>query len=193
MVAMKRFIITVMAQAAFNCMACAQERVIRMPEPPRKQVNIAEEDGGSYWCAIEVGGGSTAMENMKNVAMAGASYVGGYRFNQYLKTGVGLGVLYYPNSSNVRDRKNHLAMPLFVNVRGNILSDDIRRTVPYWSVNVGTTVPDGFFLTPSVGLRIGEKRNAFMVNVGYTLRHMKAYSEHTADYSGALLKLGYEF
>ena len=164
-----------------------------MPEAPNKSMNIAEEDGGSFWCAFEVGGGSTAMENMKNVAMAGASYVGGYRFNQYLKVGAALGILYYPNSSNVRDTKNHLAMPLFVNARGNILSNDIRRTVPYWSVNVGTTIPDGFFLTPSVGLRIGEKRNAFLISVGYTLRHLKAYPEHTTNYSGALLKLGYEF
>ena len=171
----------------------AQERVIRMPEPPTRSQNIADEDNVKFWCAIEVGGGSTAMENMKNVAMAGASYVGGYRFNQYLKVGAGLGVLYYPNSSNVRDTKNHLAMPLFVNARGNILSDDTRRTVPYWSVNVGTTIPDGFFLTPSIGLRIGEKRNAFLVSVGYTLRHLKAYPEHTTNYSGALLKFGYEF
>ena len=133
------------------------------------------------------------MEKKKNVAMGGANYTAGYRFNQYLKVGAGLGVLYYPNSKNVRDTKNHLAMPLFVNARGNILSDDIRRTVPYWSVNVGTSLPDGFFLTPSVGLRIGEKRNAFLVSVGYTLRHLKAYSENTTDYSGALLKLGYEF
>ncbi len=171
----------------------AQNRTIRMPEAPSKNHNIAEEEGVKYWCAIELGGGSTLMENKKNVAMTGATYVGGYRFNQYLKVGAGLGVLYYPSNNNVRNTKTHLAMPLFVNAHGNILSDDIRRTVPYWSVNLGTCIPDGFFLTPSVGLRIGEKRNAFLVSVGYTLRHLKTYPQHTADYSGALLKLGYEF
>lgn len=181
------------AMFLFITNAIAQDRVISMPEPPSKNQNIADEDAVNYWCAFEAGGGSTAMENMKNVAMAGASFVGGYRFNQYLKVGAGLGVLYYPNNSNVRDTKNHLAMPLFVNARGNVLTDDIRRTVPYWSINIGTTFPDGFFLTPSVGLRIGEKRNAFLVSVGYTLRHMKSYPENTESYSGALLKLGYEF
>ena len=164
-----------------------------MPEAPSRTHNIAEDNGGSFWCAIEAGGGSTAMENKKNVAMIGATYTAGYRLNQYLKVGAGLGVLYYPNSENVRDTKNHLSMPLFINARGNILPDDIRYTVPFWSVNVGTSIPDGFFLTPSVGLRIGEKRNAFLVSVGYTLRHMKAYPECTNNYSGALLKLGYEF
>lgn len=193
MVVIKRIFITLTALVTLFNVASAQERVIHMPEAPNKQMNIAEKDGGSYWCAIEVGGGSTAMENMKNVAMAGGSYVGGYRFNQYLKVGAGLGGLYYPNSSNVRDSKNHLAMPLFFNVRGNILSDEIRRTVPYWSVNVGTSFPDGFFLTSSAGLRIGEKRNAFLLSVGYTLRHLKSYPDCTTNYSGALLKLGYEF
>ena len=182
------------------CMLClslgsiqAQDRVIKMPEAPAKTHNIADEGSSLIWCAIEVGGGSTAMENKKNVAMAGASYTIGYRISQYLKDGVGIGVLYYPNSENVRDTENHLAMPLFINVRGNILSDDTRRTVPFWSVNVGTSVPDGGFLSPSVGLRIGEKRNAFLVSLGYTLRHLKSYQDNTSNYSGALLKFGYEF
>ena len=170
----------------------AQEREIRMPDEPVRRTNIAEVDRG-YWCSIELGGGSTTMEGMKNVAMAGVAFTNGYRFNQYLKVGAGIGVLYYPNNSNVRDTKHHLAMPLFVNARGNILSDEIRRVVPYWSVNVGTTLPDGLFLTPGVGLRIGEQRSAFLIGINYTFRHLKAQPERTEDYSGVMLKLGYEF
>ncbi|MBR5335081.1 MAG: hypothetical protein IKV23_02275 [Bacteroidaceae bacterium] len=189
---MKKTAILCLALVA-SATAFSQERVIRMSEAPSKTYNIAEEDGGSFWCAIEAGGGSTAMEYKKNVAMLSTTYTGGYRFNQYLKVGAGLGVIYYPNSNNVRDTKYHLAMPLFLNVRGNILSEEIRYTVPYWSVNVGMAIPDGFFLTPTVGLRIGEKRNAFLVGISYTFRHFKAYSDYTENYSGALLKLGYEF
>ena len=133
------------------------------------------------------------MVNKKNVAMAGASFGGGYRFSQFLKVGVGLGVLYYPNNSNVRNSDNYVAMPLFFNVRGNFLSEEIRRTVPFWSVNIGSTVPDGFFMTPSVGLRVGEKRNAFLISIGYTLRHLKSYPQSVDFYSGVLVKLGYEF
>ena len=173
--------------------AYAQQREIRMPEAPKaKQQNIAEADRG-FWCAIEAGGGSTLMEERKNVGMLGASYTGGYRFSQYLKVGVGLGVLYYPNGEKVRDSGKKLAMPLFLNMRGNFLSDEIRRTVPFWSVNVGTTMPDGLFLTPSVGLRIGEKRNAFLMSVGYTLRRLKTAENCCGSYSGAMVKLGYEF
>lgn len=170
----------------------AQQREIRMPEETSRNRNIAEMDQG-FWCAIEAGGGSTLMEGRKNLAMTGASFVGGFRFSQYLKVGVGLGILYYPNNSNVRSRDSHLAMPVMANVRGNILSDDMRRTVPYWSVNVGSTLPDGLFFSPSVGLRIGEKRNAFLVSMGYTLRRFKVCEGKNGTYSGALLKLGYEF
>lgn len=189
---MKKIVLLYIVLIAFGTLF-AQERDIKMPEVPTKTHNIAEEAGGLFWCAIEGGGGSTVMENKKNVAILGATYTGGYRFNQYLKVGVGLGILYYPNSSNVRDTKNYLAMPLFLNARGNILSDDIRRTVPYWSVNVGTVMPDGIFFTPTVGLRIGEKRNAFLVGISYTFRHLNSYPKNTEKYSGVLLKLGYEF
>lgn len=170
----------------------AQTRQVRMPSEGSHQTNIAVDDRG-YWCAIDAFGGSTAMEGMKNVAIVGASFVNGYRFSQYLKVGVGIGVMYYPNNSNVRDTDNHLSMPLFANARGNILSDEIRHTVPYWSVNAGVSIPDGPFLTPTIGLRIGEKRSAWLVGISYTLRKLKSYDDCKSNYSGALMKIGYEF
>ena len=190
---MRKILMIGMAVWALAGAANAQNREIRMPESPKAtQLNIAEADRG-FWCVIEAGGGSTLMEEHKNVGMLEVSYTGGYRFNQYLKVGVGLGVLYYPNGEKVRDSGKKLAMPLFLNLRGNLLSDEIRRTVPFWSVNVGTAMPDGLFLTPSVGLRIGEKRNAFLMSVGYTLRHLKTAVGCCENYSGAMVKLGYEF
>ncbi len=183
----------------FLCAIClslgsanAQEREIRMPEETVHRTNIAEVDRG-YWCSIELGGGSTTMEGMRNVAMAGVAFTNGYRFNLYSTVGGAVEVFHYPNIGNVRDPKTHLAMPLFVNARGNILSDEIRRVVPYWSVNVGATLPDGLFLTPGVGLRIGERRSAFLIGINYTFRHLNAQPERTEDYSGVMLKLGYEF
>ncbi len=172
--------------------AFGQDRNIVMPEQPTEIYNIEEKDNG-YWCAFETGGGSTTMDNMKNVAMVAASFTNGYRFNQFLKVGAGIGVLYYPNNKNVRNSANHFSIPIFLNVRGNALPDDTRMTVPFWSVNVGTSVSDGFFFTPAVGLRIGEKRSAFLISVAYTLRHLDSYPENINNYSGALLKLGYEF
>lgn len=189
---MKRLFVAISILATI-CTANAQDRTIVMPSQPQKSHNIAEDGNGTFWCGIEIGGGTTLMEGRKNVAMLGGAFTAGYRFNQYLKVGVGMGGLYYPNSGDVRTAKTHIALPVFFNTRGNILSDEIRHTVPYWSVNIGTSIPDGFFMTPSVGLRIGEKRNAFVISLGYTLRHLKSHPECISDYSGTLLKLGYEF
>ncbi len=170
----------------------SQNRQIVMPNKPHKGYNIAEKDNG-YWCAFEVGGGTTVMDNMKNVAMVAASFTNGYRFNQYLKVGAGLGLLYYPNNDNVRNKDTHFSIPVFLNLRGNFLSDEIRKTTPFWSVNVGVSTPDGMFFTPTIGLRIGEKRSAFLVSVAYTLRHLDSYPGNANNYSGLLLKLGWEF
>ena len=188
---MKRTILLMLLSIVFSFIS-AQDRHIIMPEQPVVKNNIAEKDNG-YWCAIELGGGSTVMDNMKNVAMVGGSFTNGYRFNQYLKVGLGVGLLYYPNNKNVRMSDNHFSFPVFLNARGNILSDDIRRTVPFWSVNIGTSVYDGFFFTPAVGLRIGEMRSAFLLSVAYTFRRLDAYPQKNKDYHGAFLKLGYEF
>lgn len=188
---MKRSLIA--SVALVSCLlAMAQERIIRMPSEPVRDMNIAENNSG-YWCSVEVNGGSTLMENHRNVALVGAEFTNGYRFNQWLKVGAGIGVMYYPNNNDVRDSRNHLSMPLFINARGNILSEEIRSTLPYWSVNIGTSIPDGFFFTPTIGLRVGEKRSAFLVGVSYTLRHLKTEPGSMSNYSGAMVKVGYEF
>lgn len=187
---MRKILFLCSALASLSCFA--QDRTIKMPEEPVKGRNIAELNTG-YWCSIEANGGSTLMESHKNVALVNVEFTNGYRFSQWIRVGAGIGVTYYPNNGNVRDTKNHLSMPLFVNARGNILSDEIRRTVPYWSVNAGASLPDGFFLTPTVGLRVGEKRSAFLVGVSYTLRHLKTCPGSMSGYSGAMVKLGYEF
>lgn len=188
---MKKILMITTALVSSLC-GLAQERSIRMPEEPVKNMNIAENNTG-YWCSIELNGGSTSIENHKNVALVNAEFTNGYRFSQWLKVGAGVGVMYYPNNDNVRDSKNHLSMPLFINARGNILSEEIRRTLPYWSVNLGTSIPDGFFFTPTVGLRVGERRSAFLVGVSYTLRYLKTKPSSISNYSGAMVKLGYEF
>lgn len=169
----------------------AQSRTIIMPEEPVPQKNIAEMDKG-YWCAGEVLGGYTMQSD--NFGMVGATFTNGYRFNQYIKVGAGLGVLYYPKADDIRRKKSQVALPLFVNARGNMLSDATRRTVPFWSLNAGWAFPDGAFVTPTVGLRIGEKRSAFLVGVSYTLRHIETKKTIDTDlYSGVFLKFGYEF
>lgn len=186
----KLFLIITLLAATENIFG--QDRHIVMPPHPVDGYNIAEKDNG-YWCAFEIGGGSTTMENMQNIAMVTGLFTNGYRFNQYIKIGAGFGVLYYPNNKNVRDSDSHFSIPVFLNIRGNILPDETRRIVPFWSANIGASISDGFFFTPAVGLRIGEKRSAFLVSVAYTLRHLDTYPKCKSNYNGVFFRLGYEF
>lgn len=192
---MKKSIVLTAAFALCTCLATAQERTIKMPEEgggTSKIFNTAQADKG-YWCSVEAAGGSTLMEGRKNVAMAEVSFTNGYRFSEFFKVGVGIGALYYINNSNVRCSSRHLAMPLYLNARGNMLTDAIRGCVPYWSVDAGAVFPDGLFLAPTVGLRVGDKRSAFLVGIGYSIRQIDAKRGADTGYSGASLRIGYEF
>lgn len=84
-------------------------------------------------------------------------------------------------------------MPIFLNARGNFISQDVREIVPFWSVDLGGVIRDGFMFTPSIGARIGEQRSAFLVSLGYSLRTINAKENHTKTRNYIVLKLGYEF
>ena len=72
-----------------------------------------------------------------------------------------------------------------------------RRTVPYDGVEVGGSIKDGFMIRPSVGVRIGEPRQAFTLALSYMGQDIKSYSEsREKSYrytSFVCLRLGYEF
>ncbi len=190
---MKKILLILVALCA-ACTMQAQDRTIKMPtEKGKTSFNPAEQEKG-YWCALEVGGGATTMEGRKNLPMGEIIFSNGYRINQYLKVGVGIGALYYiANNNEVRGTTRKLSMPLFATLRGNFLNEDTRSVVPYWTANVGASLPDGLFFTPGVGLRVGEMRNAFIINLNYTLRELKMPADQHKYYSGIMLKLGYEF
>lgn len=76
--------------------------------------------------------------------MVATSFNNVYRYSLFLKVGAGVSVLYYLNNKNVRQSANYFSVPIFRNVRGNALPDDTRMTVPFWFVNVGKSISDGF-------------------------------------------------
>lgn len=170
----------------------AQERQIRLPQKPSEQKykEYQTEETG-YWCSVEYDAGSSLFFEKKNFQETGLSFTNGYRFNEYLRVGVGAGVRYYFNNNEVRSTDVKWAFPLYANVRGNIMSMDVRNVVPYYSVNIGGIIRDGFYISPTIGLRIGDPRSAFLVGLSYSF-------EDTALRSGSgasmlAIRLGYEF
>ena len=114
--------------------------------------------------------------------------------------GAGLGAKYYFNhNSRRRGTANSCTFPLFFNARGNFLSQADRSMVPYWSVNVGGVVGDGFFLSPTIGLRFGEQRNSWLLGLSYSLNHINTDklqvppATRLTTTSALMLHVGYEF
>ncbi|MEG1729215.1 MAG: hypothetical protein RR280_06710 [Bacteroidaceae bacterium] len=172
----------------------AQERNITLPEMPNKSgySDYLDVDNG-YWCSIEVSGGATVQFKRRNMSFGGIAVINGYRINEFIRAGIGFGTKYYINNKDVRHSSIPWTFPLYVDLRGNFISQDNRTLVPYWSFDIGAEIRDGFFCSPTLGLRIGEKRSSFLVGVSYSYNEMKTLRHKNKGRSLLLLKIGYEF
>lgn len=158
-----------------------------------------------FWFAVELQGGYSARLVNKNIGMAELDVVGGYRFNDYLKLGIGIGARYYISSKEVRDKDVQWGFPIYANVRGNFMPSQYRTVVPYYSFDLGGSIRDGVMVRPTIGIRIGEPRQAFLVGLSYLGQSMKADGKVDKDgkdgkptktdkfLSFVTLKIGYEF
>lgn len=177
-------------------------RTIKMPEEKGHSINDYGTRNSGFWNAFELQGGYSVNHGHSNIGLVEFDYVAGYRFNEYLRVGAGIGARYYPKSSDLRYTSWKWSFPLFFNVRGNITSGQYRTVVPYYSLDAGASLHDGFMFRPTVGIRIGDYNNsAFLVGVSYLGQSLKV-AKTNAD--GAVyrdnylasfitLKLGYEF
>lgn len=189
-----RKIFLIMLTALITMPAFAQHRDVKMPEKPKQEGYrdyTSQQEG--FWYSFETEGGSTIMEHRKNMQFADVTFTGGYRFNEYLRVGVGFGGRMYVNNSDTRDKDSKFGVPVFGNVRGNFISAQERDGVPFWSVRAGGIVGEGVYFSPSVGYSFGGIRNNFQVSLAYTLTKPKDYTGDKRFYSSFGLRLGYEF
>ena len=174
--------------------ANAQYRDVKLPDAPKhtNYRNYEAQDNG-YWFAIEAEGASSIMPTRKNMQFASATFTNGYRFNQFLRVGAGVGSRIYVNNTDVRDKSDRFAIPIFANLRGNFISAYDRDGVPFWSVNAGYVINDGVFANPMIGYSFGGMRHNFLIGVSYTISRFKDYNNENTTFSYFGLKLGYEF
>lgn len=198
----KIFSLLVMCLVMIGSVAVAQERQVRLPNRPNTRRNVENFVGHAsmehgYWCAIEVDGGSSVMINKDNVPFAGLQYIGGYRFSEFFRAGLGVGARYYISDPGVRDRTDSWAFPFFVNLRGNMMTQEVYHTVPYWSISAGVVARDGIMFQPSVGFRTGTLRNAFIMSLGYRYQQMdtryNGVPKENDNVNCVSITLGYEF
>lgn len=154
-----------------------------------------------FFASAEVSTAFSIHPNTKNVGLTELDIVGGYRFCDFLRVGLGLGGRLYFNAAELRT--HDWALPLFVNVRGNFIPNAYNTVVPFWSFDIGTTFPDGFMIRPTVGIRVGQPRSAFIASLGYLGQNLRINKISEASeiaparqhkfYNFITLKLGYEF
>lgn len=191
--------LAVLAATILPTMIVAQEnQVRRMPEIHSETVQKEYSRATSgFWFSADVEGGYSCRLTHPNIGYSELDVAGGYRYSEYLRIGLGLGARYYSNNDSFRRfQRTDWAFPIFVTIRGNFIPTQYRSVVPYYDVDLGTTVRDGFMIRPTVGLRIGQARSAFLVALSYVGQFTDAidYGRIPVDYMPFIaLKLGYEF
>lgn len=183
----------------------SQENIVRrLPEITEKKVeqyhNYAENQTG-FFCAAELAGGYSCRLEKSNFGFLELDAVGGYRFNEYLNVGAGMGARYYFANNLIRYSTAKWAGPMFIDVRGQFIPHQFRNFVPYYSFDIGGTIRDGFMLRPTLGLRIGEPRSAFIVGISYTGQDLTSFRRDELGQkmktnkfvSFITLKVGYQF
>ncbi len=156
-------------------------------------VDYMDFDRG-FWIRANFNASMSIFVSHKCTPLFDVTVAGGYRFNQFLKVGIGLGARVYVMNDDIRTRTSMWAMPLFATIEGNIINDDNRTVTPYYSFDIGGTMPDGFMMRPTVGLRIGQSRSAFLVGLTYTGQVLKYKYSMTNRFISCLgVSLGYEY
>lgn len=152
-----------------------------------------------FFFAIEGNGGYSLNLSGNNIGFGEVDFVGGYRVNEFFRIGAGFGPRYYFGPERARLNVARWGMPLYLNIRGNFIPSEYRDCVPYYSIDCGTSFPDGIMFRPTIGVRIGEPRSAFLLGVSYTGQQLK---NADLDKDGKLkhkftsflsIKIGYEF
>lgn len=196
-------VIALAAAAMIAAGAMAQENTVkRLPDvDTRYEQKEYTENNTGFWAAVEASGAYSCRLFNSNFSLAEVSAVFGYRFNDYLRLGIGIGGRYYFDNSKVRHTSSEWAFPLFANVRGNFLPTQYRNVVPYYSMDLGGTIRDGMMVRPTLGLRFGQSRSAFLLGVGYLGQDLKSFTFNEKGQkeskrkfvSFVTLKVGYEF
>lgn len=147
-----------------------------------------------FWFGFDLYGGVSTNVNKDNGGLGELDFTAGYRFNEYLRVGAGIGARYYIDNGNLRHSSVEWSFPIFANVRGNILPSYERRVVPYYSFSIGGAIRDGVMVRPTIGARFGDlKRSAFLLGLSYLGQDLKAPNGGNKFQSFVTLNIGYEF
>ena len=174
-----RKLLAIMAFGLMMLPALAQNHTgYALPEEPKraKYIDFPSQDKG-LWFAVQ----ATPAFVLNGGVLAQADLIAGYRAGEFFRVGAGVspGLL-----------AGAFSMPVYLDIRGNIISQESRMAVPYWSIDAGYNVGayKGFYASPTAGVRVGMPRNNFIAGLTYILQTVRGGAMH-----GVGLRIGYEF
>ncbi len=148
-----------------------------------------------FWASAEIGEAVSCNLSRGNYTFTELNVTGGYRINEFVRFGLGIGARFYNNN---KCRYSHIAwgMPIYADIRGNFISGRYRDIVPYYSFDLGASVRDGFMFRPGVGIRVGQRRSAFLTSLSYVGQNINTINNGVGKNqftSFFMLKFGYEY
>ena len=152
-----------------------------------------------WWCAAEMHTAGFWYPPQVSNGILGLSFTNGYRFSEYIRIGVGFGVHATKEHGDYIYQSPYklqsASLPLFLNVRGSILSQESRKCVPYWNLDAGYAfLKNLFFFDAGIGMRVGGVRHSFVLSANYFGQTVDVHYQKEAKFSnGILFKIGYEF
>lgn len=190
---LRNIVLILITLASFNLVK-GQNHNPKLP-PISKDITLNDYASShqGFWGAVQLSGASSVILEASNSPMSEIDIVGGYRFSSYFKIGLGLGGRYYFNNTNIRSKSFHMSLPLYLNVRGNFINDEYRTVVPYYSADLGAAIGDGVMWRPTLGIRIGQDRSAFLMGISYLGQSLKYRNGKDKYVSFIGLTLGYEY
>lgn len=177
---------------------------IVVPETPSRKeyVDFSSQQNG-WWCAVELNNGALFFPDTERMgdapvtALSELAFINGYRFSEFIKIGVGVAARFmYPNPELA------VVVPVYFDVRGNIISQYSRNFAPYWQFDLGYSFDtgdgyySGIYLSPTLGMRFGGWRHNFLVGISYmgqTIRGVGGVSGNSRFANAVCLRLSYEF
>lgn len=176
----------------------AQERSITLPEKPTRAryVDYSNKNTG-WWCSAQFYGGIATTDRDIHNGYYQVEFVNGYRFSEFFKVGIGIAPRFYSSDEQFPLRNDKLlfgiySLPIFAEVRGNLISQEDRMFAPYWRLDAGFAVNEGAFLSPGIGIKYGGRRHNVLLGLNYTLQGHKAGVFNKAVHLFGI-HIGYEF
>lgn len=194
---MRRIVIVILLTFTSIVSSFSQNRTITLPDRPKRgqYVDYSIKDSG-WWCAAQLNGGVASTTDAHYSAVYQVDFVNGYRFSEFLKVGIGVSPRLYGGGNGFPLREDGrsivYSLPIYVDLRGNIISQADTMFAPYWNVDLGYSINEGIYLSPCVGMKFGGIRHNFIVGISYGLQGHKTESYNKPIHLLGL-KAGYEF